>query len=47
MISRHTVKRSAWRMVDRAFAEGDRPRTWWEIVLGIALLAGMLYLFLK
>jgi len=47
MISRRTVKRSAWRMIDRALADGERPRTWWEIALGIALLAGVTWLFLK
>ena len=47
MISRRTVKRSAWRMVDRALAEGERPRTWYEIALGVVLLAGLAYLFLK
>ena len=47
MISRRSAKRSAWRMIDRALADGERPRTWWEIVLGIILLAGMVYLFLK
>ena len=47
MISRRSAKRSAWRMIDRALVDGERPRTWWEIALGIALLAGMVWLFLK
>lgn len=47
MISRRSVKRSVWQWIDRELADGERPRTWWEIALGIVLLSGMLYLFLK
>ena len=44
MISRRTVKRSAWRMIDRALADGERPRTWLEIALGIVFLVVIAYL---
>ena len=44
MISRRSAKRSAWRMIDRALVDGERPRTWWEIALGIALLVVIAYL---
>ena len=44
MISRRSVKRSVRQWIDRELADGERPRTWWEIALGIVFLVVIAYL---